>query len=53
MTKSQPLVSVNGFLFGKEGFADVVWNQNLNIMIGVLRREGRGSFNIQKGEYLR
>lgn len=42
-------MSVNGFLFGKV-FADVVWDWNLNIMIGVLRREGRGSFNIQKEE---
>ena len=44
---------MNGFLFGKEGFVDVVWNWNLNIMIGVLRSEGRGSFNIQKEDHVK
>ena len=44
---------MNGFLYGKEGFVDVVWNWNLNIMIGVLRSEGRGSFNIQKEDHVK
>ena len=41
------------FLFGKGVYANVGFGWNLNIMIGVLRSEGRGSFNIQKEDHVK